>query len=104
MLSSQALRGSSSFLVNRQGEDVGPRVVTGENVDFVVVVVHSFREFYKATANLALFIVNQERKMANRRSGVLVESVDDAGLGVFVLDVPFGGEIPDGPVDRVVVQ
>lgn len=51
MFSSQALAGSSSFLVDWQCENVGPAVITGQNVDFVVVVVHSFREFYKATSN-----------------------------------------------------
>lgn len=35
---------------------------------------------------------------------VSVEAVDDIGIGVFVLDVPLGGEVPDGPVDRVLIQ
>lgn len=49
--SRQTLRGSSSFLVDWQSINVGPGVIASQNVDFVVVIIHSFGEFHKATAD-----------------------------------------------------
>jgi hypothetical protein len=51
MSPSKALRCSLSLLVHGEREDVRPRVVAGKDVNFVVVVVDSLCEFYKATAD-----------------------------------------------------
>lgn len=51
MLSSDALRRSSSLFVDRQCINIRPRIVAGQDMNFIVIVTNSLGEFHEATSD-----------------------------------------------------
>lgn len=91
-------------------------------MNLVVVVVHSLGELDESAADckiwislssvisakrirtFALFVVNHQCKMPDRRSVGTIKGINNGGMSIFVLDVPLGSEVSDGPVDGMIVQ